>query len=41
MINVYLKKVVSGHDLDEDESYQCMIEIKNGNVSEVGRLAHY
>ncbi len=35
MINVYLKKVVSGHDLSEDESYQCMIEIKNGNVSEV------
>ena len=35
MINDCLKKVVSGEDLSEDESYQCMMEIKNGSVSEV------
>jgi anthranilate phosphoribosyltransferase len=35
MINDSLKKVVSGQDLSESESYQCMMEIKNGNASEV------
>ena len=35
MINDCLKKVVSGEDLSEDESYQCMMEIKIGSASEV------
>jgi anthranilate phosphoribosyltransferase len=35
MLNECLKKVVSGHDLSEEESYQCMVEIKNHNASEV------
>ena len=35
MINDCLKNVISGQDLSEDESYQCMMEIKNGSVSEV------
>ncbi|MGO9388340.1 MAG: anthranilate phosphoribosyltransferase [Methanobacterium sp.] len=35
MINDCLKKVVSGQDLSEDESYQCMMEIKNGTASDV------
>ncbi len=35
MINECLKKLVSGYDLSEYESYQCMIEINNSNASEV------
>ena len=32
---IALRKVVSGQDLSEDESYQCMMEIKNGTASDV------
>lgn len=35
MIDECLKKVVNGCDLSEYESYQCMIDIKDGNADEV------
>lgn len=39
MIAECLKKVVSGRDLNEDESYECMMEMVSGNASDLHMAA--
>ena len=40
MIAECLNKVVSGHNLSEDEAYQCMMEMVSGNASD-GICQHF
>ena len=35
MIAESLKKVVAGQDLDEEESYKCMVEMMGGNANDI------